>query len=159
MRDDTVTTATTSSAAASEAASLRPLQGVRVLLAENEHHTREALAFVLEHAGAEVRAVDSARAALAVLAACTPASRPHVLVSDIGMPDEDGNALIRAIRAAEADSGARVMPAAALTAYARAEDRGASLAAGFQLHIAKPVEPDVLVAAVLSLARVARASP
>jgi len=135
------------------------LRGLRVLLVENEQHTREAMTYVLEHAGAEVTATSSARAALTALAATTAGTRPHVLISDIGMPGEDGHALIRAVRAAETRSGDRPIPAVALTAYARPEDRSASLAAGFDLHISKPVEPDALVAAVLALAQITRASP
>lgn len=130
------------------------LRGLRVLLVEDEQHTREALTYVLEQAGAEVTATVSARAARMALAATTADARPDVLISDIGMPDEDGHALIRAVRAAEARSGDRPIPAVALTAYARAEDRSASLAAGFHLHISKPVEPDALVAAVLALVQV-----
>jgi len=142
-----------------DAKSVPSLRGLRVMLVENEQHTREAMTYVLEHAGAEVTATSSARAALTALAATTAGTRPHVLISDIGMPGEDGHALIRAVRAAETRTGDRPIPAVALTAYARPEDRSASLAAGFDLHISKPVEPDALVAAVLALAQITRASP
>ena len=144
-------------AVTADATPVHPLRGLRVLLVEDERHTREALTYVLEQAGAEVTATASAGAALTALAATTVGGRPHVLISDIGMPGEDGHALIRAIRAAETRSGDRPLPAIALTAYARPEDRSASLAAGFHLHISKPVEPDALVAAVMSLVQVTRA--
>jgi CheY-like chemotaxis protein len=77
-------------------------------------------------------------------------TRPHVLVSDISMPDEDGNALLRRVRAIGLDGGAR-LPAVALTAYARAEDRARALAVGFQVHVPKPVEPAELVEVVARL--------
>jgi CheY-like chemotaxis protein len=75
----------------------------------------------------------------------------HVLVSDLAMPDEDGYALIRKVRARSADQGGTV-PAAALTAYARAEDRNRVLASGFQRHLPKPIDPSDLVRVVASLA-------
>lgn len=129
-----------------------PLPGVRVLLVEDEPHTRVALSLALRRAGAEVLAVDSAAAALAALAA--PERRPQVLLSDIGMPGGDGYALMRAIRADERARGALPIPAAAVTAYAADEDRRRALAAGFDAHIAKPVDLDRLVATVAALAEV-----
>ena len=77
--------------------------------------------------------------------------RPDVLVSDIGMPEEDGYSLIRRVRALDAKVGGNV-PAIALTAYARAEDRMKAILAGFQMHVAKPVEPAELLTMVASLA-------
>ncbi len=77
--------------------------------------------------------------------------RPDVIISDIGMPEEDGYSLIRKLRALPRDHGGSV-PAAALTAYARSEDRVKAIAAGYQTHITKPVEPAELVAVVASLA-------
>ena len=74
------------------------------------------------------------------------AGRPDVLVSDIGMPDEDGYALIRKVRARE--GGGKRLPAVALTAYARRQDSERALAAGYQAHLAKPVDPDTLIGAV-----------
>lgn len=134
-------------------ASARPLAGLRVLLVENEPHTREAIGFVLRDAGAELTAVDSTRAALDALFEVPPTARPHLLLSDIGMPGANGHALIHAVRAAEALSDAPPIPAAALTAYTREEDRKRALAMGFQMHLAKPVEPGALIAAVLTLVR------
>jgi CheY-like chemotaxis protein len=84
--------------------------------------------------------------------------RPHVLLSDIGMPGMDGYMLIRRVRELSEEQGGRT-PAAALTAYAGAEDRARSLASGFQLHVAKPVEPAELAAVVASLAGRAGIAP
>ena len=88
-------------------------------------------------------AVASAREALQLL----EVDRPDVLVSDIGLPDEDGYSLIRRIRQREAEHGG-LLPAIALTGYARADDRTRALAAGFQAHVAKPLEPAELIAAI-----------
>ena len=95
-----------------------------------------------QQAGAQVTLADSARAALAAL----EASAPDVLVSDIGMPDGNGYELLERVRAAE--NGSR-LPAVALTAYARPEDRERAIRAGFQLHVSKPVDPAALVRAVV----------
>jgi CheY-like chemotaxis protein len=81
---------------------------------------------------------------------------PDVLISDIGMPDENGHELMRKVRGLRADQGGNI-PAIALTAYAKAEDRLRALAAGFQTHVAKPVEPAELALVVASLVRTARA--
>ena len=124
-----------------------PLAGLRVLLVEDDADTCELIATVLEGHDAKVTAVASVSEALAEIERC----RPDVLVSDIGMPGEDGYSLIRKLRAMEAGQGWRI-PAAALTAYAKAEDRTRALSAGFQMHITKPVEPAHLAAAVATLA-------
>lgn len=97
---------------------------------------------ILRQAGAEVIAVNSAAAAAKALVS----SRPTLLVSDIGMHGEDGLAVVRSLRAAEAANGADPLPAIALTAFARPEDRDLTLAAGFDRHVAKPVEPAHLLA-------------
>jgi CheY-like chemotaxis protein len=102
---------------------------------------------LLGERGAKVIAVGSAAEALRAL----ETEHPDVLLSDIEMPDQDGYALIRSIRALPADRGGRI-PAAALTAYARTEDRMQALLAGFHLHTPKPVEPAELAAVVASLA-------
>jgi CheY-like chemotaxis protein len=127
------------------------LDGVRVLVVDDEPDAREVMAAVLQERNAEVVAADSAAEALAALDRLLP----DVLVCDIGMPNEDGYAFIRRLRAREPRHGGRI-PAAALTAYARPEDRAQALLAGFQTHVAKPVEPAELVAVVASLAGWAR---
>jgi signal transduction histidine kinase/CheY-like chemotaxis protein len=128
-----------------------PLAGVRVLVVDDHPDARELLAMVLERAGAAVATASSAAAAVRLLRA-DPAD---VLVSDIGMPDEDGYEFLGRVRALPASEGGRV-PAVALTAYATEEDRRRALAAGFEEHVAKPVEPSDLVAAVAAVALRAR---
>ncbi|HZG52166.1 MAG TPA: hybrid sensor histidine kinase/response regulator, partial [Pyrinomonadaceae bacterium] len=123
------------------------LEGLRVLLVEDEPDAREMLVAVLKQCRADVRAVANAADALLELEVW----RPEVLISDIEMPGEDGYTLIRKIRALTPERGGKI-PAAALTAYARAEDRMRALLAGFQLHVPKPVEPAELAAVVASLA-------
>ncbi|HYU35887.1 MAG TPA: response regulator [Thermoanaerobaculia bacterium] len=123
------------------------LAGVRVLVVEDEDDTRELLTIALEQCGAQVTAVASVADALASL----DRAPPDVLVSDLAMPDEDGFSLIRKIRSRDAGRGGMV-PAAALTAYARTEDRVRALAAGFQKHLPKPIDPSEVIAAVASLA-------
>jgi PAS domain S-box-containing protein len=127
--------------------SLPRLDGVQVLIVDDEPDARELLMSVLAQHGASVTTAGSAAEALAAL----DRARMDVLVSDIGMPDEDGYALIRKVRARGGRNGPRI-PAIALTAYARVEDRARALLAGFQLHVTKPVEPTELVTAVASLA-------
>jgi CheY-like chemotaxis protein len=122
------------------------LAGVRVLVVDDELDTRRLISTVIAQSGAEVTACASAGEALEKLKTW----RPHILMSDIGMPGEDGYALIRQVRALPAERGGRT-PAAALTAYARDEDRTRALAAGYQLHIAKPFSPGDLIAAVSDL--------
>src|SRR5215212_4957036 len=122
------------------------LAGVRVLVVDDEHDTRRLISTVIAQSGAEVTACASAGEALETLKTW----RPHILMSDIGMPGEDGYALIRQVRALPPERGGRT-PAAALTAYARDEDRGRALDAGYQLHIAKPFNPHELLAAVSDL--------
>ncbi|MDQ3754101.1 MAG: PAS domain S-box protein, partial [Acidobacteriota bacterium] len=123
------------------------LDGVRVLVVDDEPDARQLLTVVLERCGAKILTASSATEALRLLAEV----RPDVLLSDIGMPGEDGYSLIRKVRALPAEQGGRT-PAAALTAYASAEDRKRVLLAGFQLHIPKPVEPTELITVVASLA-------
>jgi len=123
------------------------LEGKRVLLVEDEPDVRELMVTVLERCGAKVTAAGSAEEALSALQRETP----DVLVSDIGMPREDGYALIRKVRALPPEKGGKV-PALAVTAHARAEDRRKALLAGFQMHLGKPVPPDELLLMVASLA-------
>ena len=123
------------------------LNGLRVLVVDDEADARKFVSTVLEECGAEVTAVDSVDSALAAI----EHFKPDVLVSDIGMPGEDGYALIRKVRELEADIGGRI-PAVALTGYARVENHKEALLAGFQLHVAKPVRSAELIAVVASLA-------
>ena len=124
------------------------LSGLRVLVVDDEPDTLEVLCSALTGRGAVVRSASSSGEALAVLAAWTP----DVLISDLGMPGEDGFALIGRVRALGVGHGGNV-PAAALTAYVREEDRLRALAAGFQAHIPKPVDPAALTGAVAELAK------
>jgi signal transduction histidine kinase len=134
--------------AADEEADGAPLRGVRVLAVEDDQDTRDALALLLRQAGAMVVAVASASEALAALAGAPP----DVLVCDIGLPGEDGYALLRKVRALPAAAGGAV-PAVALTAYARSTDRVRASEAGFQAHVAKPFQPASLVRMVVGLVR------
>ena len=123
------------------------LDGLRVLVVDDERDTRELLQAGLGQCGAEVTVAGSAAEALAAMRAAAP----DLLISDIGMPEEDGYTLIRRVRALPAEGGGRV-PAIALTAYARVEDRMQALRAGYQMHVPKPVEMAELVAVAASLA-------
>jgi PAS domain S-box-containing protein len=130
---------------------LRPeLRGLKVLVVDDEEDARELLVAVLEKCGAIVASAGSAAEALEKIRS----EKPDVLVSDIGMPGEDGYALIRKVRALGHESGANI-PAAALTAYARAEDRRKALDAGYMMHVPKPVEPAELVSVIANLTRFA----
>ncbi len=122
------------------------LAGVRVLLVEDEFDSREILRQMLSLTGARVDAVGSVAEAMVAI----DHARPDVLLSDIGMPVEDGYSLIRRVRALLPERGGGV-PAAAITAYATAEDRERALAAGYQLHLAKPIDPEHLAAAIAAL--------
>jgi len=113
---------------------------------DDEADARELVAMVLAQGGAEVRTSVSVTEALA---ACDE-WRPDILISDIGMPGEDGYMLIKKLRARENESGGHI-PAIALTAYGRQEDRQRALSVGYESHIPKPIEPVELLAAVASL--------
>jgi CheY-like chemotaxis protein len=139
-----------SAAAAESPRSDADLNGLRVLVVDDAPDALEVLAVILRRARAEVTAAPDARTARRLLQEL----RPDLLISDIAMPDEDGYALIRSIRELAADRGGQT-PALALTAYAREEDRSRALAAGFQDHMSKPVEPGELVAAASRLTRAA----
>jgi signal transduction histidine kinase/CheY-like chemotaxis protein len=130
----------------STAAPLGSLSGIRVLVVEDELDTLELFEGILATGGAEVRRATSAAEALAILAAW----RVDVIVSDIEMPHEDGHAFIRRVRALPSEQGGAT-PAVAVTAYGSFDDRVRALAAGFQTHLPKPVEPAELVAIVASL--------
>ena len=130
---------------------LPSLDGIRVLVVDDEKDARDVIVAILEQRGARTIEAGSVEEALARLE-----EKPDVLVSDIGLPDEDGYSLMRRIRALPRERGGAI-PAAALTAYARTEDRMQALLAGFQIHVPKPVQPAELIAVVASLA--ARKAP
>ena len=125
------------------------LDGLHILVVDDLIDTRELLEFVLESYGAEVLTVASARSAIAALK--DNPGRYDVLISDIGMPEEDGYFLIREVRSLAASAGGRI-PAVALTAYAGDQERDRAINAGFQTHIAKPVKPVQLALIVANLA-------
>ena len=122
------------------------LAGLNILVVEDDEDTRFFVTTVLESDGATVTAFPLAAPAREVL----PQLQPDVLISDIGMPDEDGYALIRKIRALKPNMGGRV-PAIALTAYGDSESCVRALEAGFQTHVSKPVAPEELVEIVANL--------
>jgi signal transduction histidine kinase len=122
------------------------LDGLRVLVVDNEADARRVLVLVLEQVGAVVTATGSVREAIEAL----PKARPDVLVSDVGMPDQDGFDLIRQVR----DKGydARDLPAVALTAFVQKDDARLALLAGFQVHVPKPIDPHGLTSVIARLA-------
>ena len=122
------------------------LSRIRILVVDDDTDSRDFLVFALEAAGAEIAAASSAQEALNML----PTFQPMVLVSDIGMPDQDGYCLIRSIRELPYEKGGAV-PAIALTAYAAEADRETALSSGFQQHIAKPVDPIECIGAIIQL--------
>ena len=124
------------------------LMNLRVLVVDDEAGAREVASMILAHAQAEVRTAESAKEALQVM----DQWQPDVLVADIGMPDVDGYDFIRQVRARSPQNGGTV-PAAALTAYARTQDRMRVLSEGFQMHVPKPIQPPELVTVVASLAK------
>jgi PAS domain S-box-containing protein len=124
------------------------LNDIKILIVDDEPDTRDLVAFVLEQQGAQVITATSAHEALFIL----PQDRPDVLLSDIGMPEMDGYMLIQQIRALAPDQGGQI-PAIALTAYAGDTNQQQVLAAGFQKHISKPIEPEELVQAIVALVR------
>ena len=124
------------------------LDGIRVMVVDDDDDALRLVRDILESAGAHVLTAASAEAALERL----QSERPQVLISDLGMPDMDGFQFIKHIRQL-ADTVLRGIPAAALTAYARSGDRAKSLRAGFEMHLSKPIEPAELVAAVGALSR------
>ena len=125
----------------------RSLEGLVVLVIDDEPDALDLLKRVLGRSGATVLAAPSARAGLEIL----QREKPDILLSDIGMPDEDGYTLIRQVRSLKPKQGGRI-PAAAVSAFARPEDRTQALLAGYQMHVAKPVDPTELTAVVASLA-------
>jgi CheY-like chemotaxis protein len=122
------------------------LQGLRVLVVEDEADARNLIVAVLQGYGAQTEAASSAEEGFQRLRQW----HPDILVSDIGMPEEDGYSLLRRVRALSLGEGGKT-PAIALTAYARMEDRFQALSSGFQNHVAKPVEPAELAITIASV--------
>ncbi|MEH2192439.1 MAG: response regulator [Nostoc sp.] len=123
-----------------------PLAGLRVLVVDDEADTRNFLSFMFEEYGAFATAVASVDEALAIL----EQAKTDILISDIGMSEQDGYTLIRKLRSLEPEKGGCI-PAIALTAYTREEDRLEALSAGFQQHLSKPIDPTKLIAMVASV--------
>lgn len=126
----------------------RPLEGVRILLVEDDDDIRTLLRLALESRGAVLTAVDGTRAAVAAIDVQTP----DIVISDITMPGEDGHALMRKVRSLPLTRGGRI-PAIALTALDSREARVASRDAGFHYHLTKPVDANKLVEIVAGLVR------
>lgn len=124
------------------------LAGIKVVIIDDEEDSRVLLKEILAQSGAEVTLCSSVLAVIETIQSV----HPHIMISDIGMPDEDGYSLIAKVRALPLENGGQT-PAIALTGYARVEDRIKVLSSGFQMFIPKPLEPTELVAAVGSLAR------
>lgn len=138
-----------------DAASLQDhheLDGFRIMIVDDEQDARDVLVATLKRSGADVVAAGSVAEAMDALERLPNGSMPDVVVSDIGMPGEDGFDLIRKLRAMEPERGGSI-PAIALTAYASAEDSVSVLSAGFQRHVAKPVEPSALANLIVSISR------
>ena len=126
----------------------QPLLGTQILVVEDETDTRDFIQLMLVEAGAEVTALASAQEAIA----CLQHWQPHLLISDIGMPQEDGFSFLRTYRRLEQQRGGFI-PAIALTAYAREEDRQQAFEAGFQVHLIKPIDPWELIKVAAEWAR------
>ncbi len=123
-----------------------PLTGIRVLVVDDDNDSRDFIGFVLEQDGAFVISISSALEALQILAEV----KPDVLVSDISMPEMDGYMLIQQVRTWTPEQGGQI-PAIALTAFARNDDRQAALKSGFQMHLSKPINPEELIAAIVQI--------
>ena len=147
-RDDELATAAIREDREPEAARL--LSGIRVLIVDDEADAREMVTLLLRGYGAEVTTAASAPEALQVVRDRTSGRGPEVLVTDIGLPGQDGYWLIEQLRALAPEAGGRI-PAIALTAFGRASDRIRALSAGFQMHIPKPVEPAELTLVIARL--------
>src|ERR1044072_7928959 len=126
-------------------AAQQQLQGVKVLVVDDEPDSRDLLMAIFSRCGSEVRCSESAAHAMQEFESWNP----ELLVSDIGMPNEDGYSLIRRVRELKSDSAQ--IPAVALTAYATDEDRSQALSAGFHIHVAKPIEPESFVTSVIEV--------
>lgn len=136
-------------------AALPTLEGLRILLVDDQEEARESLSILLATAGASVFPASSSKDVFAWLASVGPDELPDVLVCDIAMPVEDGYSVLRKIRTWESDNGTtplRRLPALALTAFTQREDRIRALTAGFQMHMTKPVSPEELVVVIAMMA-------
>jgi PAS domain S-box-containing protein len=122
-----------------------PLAGKRIVIVEDDADGREVLSLILRGAQAELRSFDRAATAFDYLAHAAPEEQPDALISDIAMPDEDGYAFIRRVRAMEGHEHRPHIVALALTAFSRMEDRVCALRAGFDAHVAKPIDPERVV--------------
>jgi len=134
----------------SAATSSYSLDGIRALVVDDDPDARDLVATLLRQYGAQVTTAASAPEAFGCIKSSDPSARPEILISDIGMPEEDGYSLIESIRRLAPEEGGSI-PAIALTAYGRASDRIRALSAGFQTHMPKPVEPAELVMVIYSL--------
>lgn len=124
------------------------LKNLWILIVDDEADARDMVSFMLQINGARVTTARSAVEALEVLKNISEIqSPPDVIISDIGMPNEDGYALIQKIRSLPITQGSKI-PAIALTAFNRPEDKRSALDAGFQIHLGKPIEPENLIAAI-----------
>jgi CheY-like chemotaxis protein len=130
------------------AGTMPSLAGLRVLVVDDEADAREIVSAILVQAGAEVATAASVPQAIDLI----DQWMPDILISDIGMPNEDGYDLIRKVRTRSSDKQGQI-PAIALTAYARTQDRLKVLSAGYQMHVPKPIEPIELATVVASLAK------
>jgi CheY-like chemotaxis protein len=130
----------------------RALAGIRVLLIEDEPDSRDLARAALARFGALVSAASSSAEAVHVVLSATPETMPQVVVADIGMPVEDGYVFIQQLRALSPERGGRI-PAVTVTGYSTPGDVARALAAGFQLHLSKPVDPVALIEAVAKLSR------
>jgi CheY-like chemotaxis protein len=126
------------------------LHNISLLVVDDEEDARDLMALILESRGATVRTASSAAEALQAIVE----RRPDLLLSDLRMPDEDGYALIRKLRAREREHQGHRLPAIAVTAYASAADREQVLAAGYDAHVAKPIDPDALARAIANVSNV-----
>ena len=127
---------------------MKPLKGIRIVLAEDDDDAREALRLALEARGASLRCVNDGAAALAAIRE----QPPDVVISDIAMPGEDGHVFLKKLRALPAKRGGRT-PAVALTAFQGRDARLASVHAGYHYHLTKPFDPDKLVEILVGLVR------
>jgi signal transduction histidine kinase/CheY-like chemotaxis protein len=130
----------------------RALATIRVLLIEDEPDSRDLARAALMRFGADVAAVSSSAEAVTTILSASPDTLPHVVVSDIGMPVEDGFVFIRQLRSLSPERGGRI-PAVTVTGYSAPADVARALAAGFQMHLSKPVDPLALIEAVAKLSR------